>query len=224
MSAADQSDVPKFAAADHRLDFDKANAIQPGATFDAKKLAGRSVVITGGASGIGEATVRAFVAAGAFVTFGDIAVEDGQRLVSELGADKVAFASCDVLAWDQQLKLFKTAIEKAPSKSIDVVCANAGIAVDDDLLVGPERIAADPTADPTEPKLSTFKVNAIGVAYTAKLAGHYLASRTGGEHKDRSLIITASLAGYLDMPRRVPENDIRCSQLTTRWLGIVAPS
>jgi NAD(P)-dependent dehydrogenase (short-subunit alcohol dehydrogenase family) len=201
MSADTQAEAPRFVSENARLAFNKSNAVQPGATFDAKKLAGRSVVLTGGASGIGEATVRAFVAAGAFVTFGDIAVEQGESLASELGADKVAFVSCDVLAWDQQLQLFKTALEKAPSKSIDIVCANAGIAVTDDLLVEPEQIAADPTADPTEPKLSTFKVNTIGVAYTAKLAGHYLASRTGEEPKDRAFIITASLAGYLDLPR-----------------------
>jgi NAD(P)-dependent dehydrogenase (short-subunit alcohol dehydrogenase family) len=215
MSAGNQFEVPKFASENSRLAFDKSNSVQPGATFDAKKLAGRSVVITGGASGIGEATVRAFVAAGAFVTFGDIAREQAESLVSELGADKVAFVPCDVLDWSQQLQLFKTAIDKAPSKTIDVVCANAGIAVEDDVLVEQEKIAADPTADPTEPKLSTFKVNTIGVAYTAKLAGHYLASRASEEQKDRSLIITASLAGYLDMPRQVLKRalDVASSRL-----------
>jgi NAD(P)-dependent dehydrogenase (short-subunit alcohol dehydrogenase family) len=182
------------------LPFNTDNAVQLGATFDATKLAGRSVVITGGASGIGEASVRAFVAAGAFVTFGDIAVEQAQAIVSELGSEKVAFVPCDVLVWAEQLQLFKTAIEKSPSKSIDVVCANAGIAVTDELLVDAEKIAADPTADPIEPKLNTLKVNTIGVAYTAKLATHYLVKRPGEEEKDHALIITASLAGYLDMP------------------------
>jgi NAD(P)-dependent dehydrogenase (short-subunit alcohol dehydrogenase family) len=201
MSSKNELDNAKFFKWDDSLAFDKASSIQPGATFDAKKLAGRSVVLTGGASGIGEATVRAFVAVGAFVTFGDVAIERGEALVSELGADKVAFVPCDVLAWDQQLNLFKTALEKAPNKSIDIVFANAGIGGEDDLLVDQKQIEADPTAGPTEPQLSTLKVNVLGVAYTAKLAAHYLASRKGDEKKDRSLIITASIGGYLDMPR-----------------------
>ena len=58
-----------------------------------RSLENRSVVITGGASGIGEEMVKAFVAQGARVTFIDIAQEAGLALASETGA---AFHACDV--------------------------------------------------------------------------------------------------------------------------------
>jgi len=64
-------------------------------------LAGRVVFISGGASGIGEALVRAFVAQGAQVAFVDIAEAAGQALQVELGATgpgsgRCLFQVCDV--------------------------------------------------------------------------------------------------------------------------------
>lgn len=61
-------------------------------------LAGRSVVISGGASGIGEAFVRGFAAQGAKVAFIDLDGEAGATLAEELrqsGVD-VFFQPCDV--------------------------------------------------------------------------------------------------------------------------------
>lgn len=49
-------------------------------------LAGKGVVISGGASGIGEGLVRAFAAQGAHVGFVDIAAEAGETLAAELVA------------------------------------------------------------------------------------------------------------------------------------------
>ncbi|KIW40699.1 uncharacterized protein PV06_07876 [Exophiala oligosperma] len=52
---------------------------------DTTTLRGKSVVVTGGASGFGENHARAFAPAGAFVTIGDINEDRGRKLVAELG-------------------------------------------------------------------------------------------------------------------------------------------
>lgn len=61
-------------------------------------LDGMPVVISGGASGIGEGIVRAFAAQGSKVGFVDIAAEAGRKLEAELTAEgaTVRFAECDI--------------------------------------------------------------------------------------------------------------------------------
>lgn len=67
------------------------NAVYP-------SLAGRPVLISGGATGIGEALVRAFAAQGARVGFVDLAEAEGAALAAELNGQggKVLFRRCDV--------------------------------------------------------------------------------------------------------------------------------
>jgi 2-hydroxycyclohexanecarboxyl-CoA dehydrogenase len=62
------------------------------------RLDGEVAAVTGGASGIGEATVRHFVAEGASVAFCDRDGERGQRVVAEheTAGAKVAFTQADV--------------------------------------------------------------------------------------------------------------------------------
>jgi NAD(P)-dependent dehydrogenase (short-subunit alcohol dehydrogenase family) len=62
-------------------------------TAQYRSLTDRSVVVTGGASGIGEEMVKAFVAQGARVSFIDIAKEPGEALAKATGA---GFYACDV--------------------------------------------------------------------------------------------------------------------------------
>src|SRR6476661_878801 len=58
-------------------------------------LAGRSALVTGGASGIGEAVVRGFVRNGARVAFIDVDRSAGDSLAAELGPD-AHFVACDL--------------------------------------------------------------------------------------------------------------------------------
>lgn len=62
-------------------------------------LAGRVVLVTGGASGIGADIVRAFAANEARIAFLDIAVEAGEALAGELSgaAHKPLFLKCDLI-------------------------------------------------------------------------------------------------------------------------------
>ncbi|WP_062017879.1 SDR family NAD(P)-dependent oxidoreductase [Aureimonas sp. AU4] len=61
-------------------------------------LRDRTVLVTGGASGIGEAIVRAFAAQGSRVGFVDLDKSAGERLAAELstGDGQIRFAACDL--------------------------------------------------------------------------------------------------------------------------------
>jgi NAD(P)-dependent dehydrogenase (short-subunit alcohol dehydrogenase family) len=77
-------------------------------------LEGMPVVISGGASGIGEGIVRAFAAQGSKVGFVDIADEAGQKLAAELNASgaTVKFTRCDitdVAAYQSAIRGFEAA-------------------------------------------------------------------------------------------------------------------
>jgi NADPH:quinone reductase-like Zn-dependent oxidoreductase len=60
------------------------------------RFKGKTVVVTGGASGIGEALARLVVAEGARVTIADLAEARGAHLAEELGAENAFFIRCDV--------------------------------------------------------------------------------------------------------------------------------
>ena len=59
------------------------------------QIQNHTFLITGGASGLGEATTRYLVSQGANVIIADLNQDAGDQLVSELG-EKVMFAKCDI--------------------------------------------------------------------------------------------------------------------------------
>jgi len=94
------------------------------------RIEGKVAVVTGGCSGIGQATVRRFVAEGARVVIGDIADEAGKALVDELGPDLVTYVHVDVTDKDEVDALFRTA--RDTYGSVDIAFNNAGISPPDD--------------------------------------------------------------------------------------------
>lgn len=88
-----------------------------------QRLSGKVALVTGGARGLGEATVRLFVAEGAKVVFGDVLEDAGQQLAKELGAD-AAFLKMDV----RQEADWKRAIERAGQfGALNVLVNNAAV-------------------------------------------------------------------------------------------------
>ncbi|KAG8163054.1 hypothetical protein KVR01_007532 [Diaporthe batatas] len=165
---------------------------------DLSKVTGKSVIITGGANGIGEACVRHFVAAGAFVTFADLS-DRGPVVEKELNAqgETCAFVKCDIRSWEDQKNMFETAKSRSPSHSVDVVIANAGISRSSgDSLWNLD----DPNGEPTKPDLNIVNVNLNGTLYTWKLAVHYFRKQAESDERDRCFIMTGSMVAWIDSP------------------------
>ncbi|RDI44484.1 SDR family oxidoreductase [Nocardia mexicana] len=88
------------------------------------RLAGRVAVISGAASGMGASHARAFIAEGADVVLGDIAVDAGKQLADELG-ERAAFAELDVTRAADWEAAVATALDRFGK--LDVLVNNAGI-------------------------------------------------------------------------------------------------
>ncbi|MFC0214968.1 SDR family NAD(P)-dependent oxidoreductase [Paenibacillus chartarius] len=94
------------------------------------KWQGRSVLITGGARGIGKELAVAYAEAGAFVTIGDIEVEEGEQTAELIrsGGGSVRFVKADMRNPDDVASLVKHAAEASGGAAgIDAVVNNAGI-------------------------------------------------------------------------------------------------
>ena len=166
--------------------------------IDTSKLAGKTVIITGGANGMGETCVRHFAAAGANVTIADIN-KRGYDLADELnkkhGSERTVFVEVDIRDWEQQKKMFETTLTKFGT--VDIVIANAGISRSSgDSLWNLD----DRSGEPIKPDLRIVDVNLKGSFYTWKLAVHYWRKQEESEERDRCFIITGSMVGWIDSP------------------------
>ncbi|MGI9028567.1 MAG: SDR family NAD(P)-dependent oxidoreductase [Ilumatobacteraceae bacterium] len=89
-------------------------------------MEGQVAVVTGGASGIGRATVERMIAAGGHVVFGDLNRDSAQRLIDELGApDGLRFVPTDVAEEDDVAAL--VAMAMSTFGRLDVMFNNAGV-------------------------------------------------------------------------------------------------
>ncbi|KAJ5690699.1 hypothetical protein N7462_005091 [Penicillium macrosclerotiorum] len=159
-------------------------------------LKGKSVIVTGGANGMGETIARAFAAEGAFVTIADMDETRGSKIAEELSPN-AQFVRCNITSWEDQVSMFEAAISNSPHHSCDIVIANAGIsrAHGDDLWP-----LDDPYSPPVKPELNIVNVNLIGTMYTWKLAVHYFRKQPDTEDRDRCFIITGSMVAWIDSP------------------------
>jgi len=150
-------------------------------------LKGKTVIITGGANGIGKTTSKKFHEFGANVVIADLDTKGGQELADSFNGSGL-FHRTDVTDWQSLLSLFKTAFERFGS--IDHVCANAGVPEQSNFLLE-DRLDQD--GQLLEPNFKLLDVNVNGVLRTSKLAIHYFAKNKvpGG-----SLVVTGSAASY----------------------------
>jgi NAD(P)-dependent dehydrogenase (short-subunit alcohol dehydrogenase family) len=151
-------------------------------TFDVAAL------VTGGASGLGEATTRALAARGAAVTILDLQADRGVGLAAELGGH-TTFVRTDVTDEASVQAAVADAIGKDRPLRIAVNCAGIGWA---QRTVGRNGEPHDLAAF-----TRTVMVNLVGTFNVLRLAAAAIATTDPGEDGERGVIVnTASIAAY----------------------------
>ena len=151
------------------------------------QLAGKTVIVTGGASGLGGATVEMIVASGGCAVIADINEQTGNAAAARFG-DRVRFIRTDV-ASDLDMQRCVEAALQAFGDVHGLVCA-AGIAV-------AERVLPKEGVQPLAHFARTINVNLVGTFNAVRLAASAMASNQPSAAGERGVIVTtASVAAY----------------------------
>jgi len=175
------------------------------------EMKGCVAIITGGASGLGEACVRDLVKSGAMASIFDFAEERGNRIASEFG-DKVIFCRTDVTDEKSVKEAVNKTMDSFGAIHIAINCAGVG---DAQKILGKKAlqyhtdssnktIAGDShkVLDKTElMSLAHFnrvlQINLVGTISVIRLAVEQMVKNTPNEDGERGVIVnTASVAAF----------------------------
>jgi NAD(P)-dependent dehydrogenase (short-subunit alcohol dehydrogenase family) len=144
-----------------------------------------AAIVVGGASGLGEATVRELNARGASVTIADVNAEKGQALAGELG---LPFVACDVREEAQVEAAVAAAQSASGGLRIAICCAGTGWA---------QKVAGSKGPHPLLPFETIVQINLIGTFNTLRYAAAAMIGNDPLEDGERGACVnTASIAAF----------------------------
>ncbi|MCF6507199.1 SDR family NAD(P)-dependent oxidoreductase [Blastococcus sp. MG754426] len=147
-----------------------------------------AAVVSGGASGLGEATARALAARGAAVTIMDLNEERGRALAAELGGH-TTFVRTDVTDEASVEAAVAEATGKDRPLRIAVSCAGIGLAQ--------RTVGRDGAPHELAGFTRVLGVNLVGTFNVLRLAAAAMARTEPGEEGERGVVVnTASIAAY----------------------------
>ena len=151
------------------------------------QLSGTIAIVTGGASGLGEATAREFLSQGAKVALFDRNAERGALLQAELG-DSVLFVNTDVTDEVSVSAALEQVIETLGKPSVCVNCAGVASAT--------KTVNRD-GAHPLDSFSKVVNINLIGTFNVLRLVAASMATNEPNENGERGVVInTASVAAF----------------------------
>ncbi|KAL2106858.1 hypothetical protein VUR80DRAFT_6111 [Thermomyces stellatus] len=154
------------------------------------QAAGKTVIITGGANGIGAATAALYNRHGASVVIADLpaAQPAADTLIPTLShPDRAMFVPTNILDWAQMTRLFKQAKERFGP--IDIVVANAAI-METAPVLDLDAVNENGELLESQEAFRVIDVNIKGTLNTLRLAMHHMRSSGG------SVVMLASTSGY----------------------------
>jgi meso-butanediol dehydrogenase/(S,S)-butanediol dehydrogenase/diacetyl reductase len=131
------------------------------------RFQGKTVVVTGGAAGIGQAAARRFHAEGANVVIGDISEALAPEAAQALGGDRLLYKRTNAAVWEEMQALMAAAADRFGR--LDVLVNNAGIG----------RLATTPDLS-VEDWRQVLEVSLSGVFYGCKAAIPLMRAQGGG--------------------------------------------
>jgi len=144
-------------------------------------------VVTGGASGLGEATVRRLASSGARVAIFDLQSDRGEALVKELG-DDVIFVNTDITSDESVQMGIKKAVDAFGHINVLVNCAGIG---------GPVKIYSKKGPMSLAVFNQKVQVNLVGTARVITYAVEQMVRNKPGKDGEKGVIInTASSAAF----------------------------
>jgi 2,5-dichloro-2,5-cyclohexadiene-1,4-diol dehydrogenase 1 len=154
-------------------------------------LEGRSLIITGAASGIGAEAARRAASGGARVTLADLSADAGERVVGEIrqAGGEAQFVRTDISEEDDVRRLVESAVERYGA--LHGAFNNAGVAPFSSVGNGWHPLAELPTPA----LLRSLKVNVIGTFYSMKHEIPAILASGGG-----AIVNTSSANGLVAIP------------------------
>jgi NAD(P)-dependent dehydrogenase (short-subunit alcohol dehydrogenase family) len=153
---------------------------------------GASVVVTGGASGLGAATVQRLTREGAKVVILDLPSSPGSQVAADLGA---TFIAADVTDPDTVNEALDAAENLAPLRAL-VHCAGRGGAV--------RLVDRDGNPGSLEAYESVVRINLIGTFNVLRLAAARMAKNEDIDGERGVCVLTASVAAYEGQIGQIP--------------------
>jgi len=151
------------------------------------EIDGTVALVTGAASGLGEASARALHGRGAHVVLADMDETKGAHVATALGA-RAAFVRCDVTSEDDVAQAVAAAAQAGPL-GVCVHCAGGGIAA--------RTLSRDGTPHALDAFRRVVELNLVGSFNVLRLAAAQMATNDPGPDGERGVcIMTASIAGY----------------------------
>ncbi len=152
-------------------------------------LSDRVAVVTGGASGLGRATVLALVKRGMKVAIFDVNDDEGQQAVEEMG-DSVMYSSVDVTDAESVEQAVARVIERFGALHLCLNCAG--------ICPAKKVLDREGSPMPLADFATTININLVGTFNVARVCAAAMARNEPlGEAGERGVIInTASVAAY----------------------------
>lgn len=158
-------------------------------------LAGSSAIVTGGASGLGLATAKRLLEAGAAgVVLADLPSSDGKAVAEGLGK-RVQFVPADVRGVEEMNAVFDAAESVAPLRAV-VHCAGRGGAV--------RLVNRDGTPGDIELYSEVVGINLIGTFNVLRLAAARMAKNEPVDGDRGVCVLTASVAAFEGQIGQIP--------------------